>query len=399
MARLVLHHLDKRFGAHAAVCDLSLEVRDGELMCLLGPSGCGKTTTLRMIGGFATPDSGDIEIDGHSIVTLPPERRPTAMVFQRYNLWPHMTVAQNIAFGLRLRRLSRPRIEAKVQDALALVGLPGAGRKYPHELSGGEQQRVAVARALVLEPQILLLDEPFSNLDARLRVHMREEVKQLQRAVGITTVFVTHDQEEALTIADRIAVMKDGVLQQVDTPDMLYARPRTLFVADFIGTMNLLPARVGSDGTVTAGPWQFALPAQSWLAQSQGPAGAANAAPRPTDDARSIDATGGGPRVDAGDGAGGVEATLAVRPEDLVVGADGAPAQVRRIVNLGHYLHVLLECAGAGTLRMFADKSAPLAEGQEIRVRAARALVFSGPEVIEVGGPMRPPVAAPADST
>jgi putative spermidine/putrescine transport system ATP-binding protein len=364
MARLALLHLEKRFGAHAAVHDLALEVRDGELMCLLGPSGCGKTTTLRMIGGFTAPDAGDIQIDGRSVVALPPERRPTAMVFQRYNLWPHMTVAQNIAFGLRLRRLPRPRIEAKVREALALVGLPGAARKYPHQLSGGEQQRVAVARALVLEPQILLLDEPFSNLDARLRVHMREEVKQLQRAVGITTVFVTHDQEEALTIADRIAVMKDGVLQQVDTPAALYARPRTLFVADFIGTMNLLPARIRG-GDVAAGPWR--LP----LALPPGPGA------RPAD---------------------GSEATLAVRPEDLVLDPAGAPVRVRRVINLGHYLQVLLECPEAGTLRMFAGKGAPLAEGQEVGARIARALVFCGAEVAELGGPMRPPVAAPAET-
>ena len=244
MARLSLLHLTKTFGAQAAVRDVTLEVRDGELMCLLGPSGCGKTTTLRMIGGFALPDAGDIQINDRSVVALPPEKRPTAMVFQRYNLWPHMTVAGNIAFGLKLRRLPREAIAERVRDVLGLVGLPGFSQKYPHQLSGGEQQRVAVARALVLEPQILLLDEPFSNLDARLRVHMREEVKQLQRKVGITTVFVTHDQEEALTIADRIAVMNEGVLQQVDAPGTLYHAPANLFVAGFIGSpaMNMLPA-------------------------------------------------------------------------------------------------------------------------------------------------------------
>jgi ABC-type Fe3+/spermidine/putrescine transport system ATPase subunit len=359
MARLSLHHLDKRFGTHAAVHDFTLDVRDGELMCLLGPSGCGKTTTLRMIGGFAVPDAGDIRINDQSIVSLPPERRPTAMVFQRYNLWPHMTVAHNIAFGLKVRRLPGPEIVEKIRKTLALVGLPGAARKYPHQLSGGEQQRVAVARALVLEPQILLLDEPFSNLDARLRVHMREEVKQLQRKIGITTVFVTHDQEEALTIADRIAVMQEGILQQVDTPSVLYAHPRTLFVADFIGTMNLLPARTLAAGrTLEAGPWRLALPEGRW--------------------------------------SDGTEVTLAVRPEDLVVDAEGVPVRIRRVVNLGHYLQVLLESPATGTLRMFTDKGGSFVEGEDVRLRIARGLAFCGPEVVEVGGPMRPSVASQA---
>jgi putative spermidine/putrescine transport system ATP-binding protein len=361
MARLSLTHLSRRFGSHAAVHDLTLEVEDGELMCLLGPSGCGKTTTLRMIGGFLVPDSGDIQIGGRSVIAMPPERRPTAMVFQRYNLWPHMTVAGNIAFGLRLRRIARDAIEDKIRDVLALVGLPGAALKYPHQLSGGEQQRVAVARALVLEPQILLLDEPFSNLDARLRVHMREEVKQLQRKIGITTVFVTHDQEEALTIADRIAVMKDGVLQQVDTPAALYTRPQTLFVADFIGTMNLISAAPLPGGAgLAAGPWRFPMPAG-----------------RLPEDAA---------------------VTLAVRPEDLVISPDGAPARVRRVVNLGHYLQILLDSPGAEGLRMFTEKGASLSEGQEVRLGIAHALAFVGSDVVEVGGPMRPAVAASADS-
>ncbi len=361
MARLSLHSLRKRFGTHLAVHDFTLEVRDGELMCLLGPSGCGKTTTLRMIGGFASPDGGDIRINGQSVVALPPERRPTAMVFQRYNLWPHMTVASNIAFGLRVRRLPHSEIEAKVDAALTLVGLPGATRKYPHQLSGGEQQRVAVARALVLEPQILLLDEPFSNLDARLRVHMREEVKQLQRKIGITTVFVTHDQEEALTIADRIAVMKDGVLQQVDAPAALYTHPRTLFVADFIGTMNLLSARTyAARREVGVGRWRLPLP----------PA-------LPHDD---------------------VAVTLGVRPEDLVVDPRGVPVRVRRVINLGHYLQVLLDNPEGGILRMFTDKEAVFTEGQEVGLRIVRALAFHASEVVEIGGPMRPSVAAPTDS-
>jgi ABC-type Fe3+/spermidine/putrescine transport system ATPase subunit len=359
VSRLELSGLSKRFGTHAAVRDLTLEVRDGELMCLLGPSGCGKTTTLRMIGGFETPDAGDIRIDGRSVVALPPERRPTAMVFQRYNLWPHMTVEGNIAFGLRIRRLPRARIDAKVRDVLALVGLPDAGGKYPHQLSGGQQQRVAVARALVLEPQLLLLDEPFSNLDARLRVHMREEVKQLQRAIGITTVFVTHDQEEALTIADRITVMRDGVAEQVDTPASLYAHPRTLFVADFIGTMNLIPATVARrEGVLVAGPWRFPLPETGWP--------------------------------------DGAEASLAVRPEDLVIDPAGPSAQVRRVMNLGHYLQVLADVPGAGTLRLFTDKEGAPAEGAAIGIGITRGLVFIAGEPVEVRGTVRPAVLYPA---
>jgi len=363
VSRLDLAGLSKRFGTHAAVRDLTLEVRDGELMCLLGPSGCGKTTTLRMIGGFETPDAGDIRIDGRSVTALPPERRPTAMVFQRYNLWPHMTVEGNIAFGLRIRRLPRARIEAKVRDVLALVGLPDVGGKYPHQLSGGQQQRIAVARALVLEPQILLLDEPFSNLDARLRVHMREEVKQLQRAIGITTVFVTHDQEEALTIADRITVMHEGVAEQVDTPASLYAHPRTLFVADFIGTMNLIPAKVARrDGVLVAGPWRLPLRDTVWP--------------------------------------DGTDARLAVRPEDLVIDPAGPSAQVRRVMNLGHYLQVLADVPGAGTLRLFVDKEDAPAEGAAIGVGITRGLVFTDGEPVEVKGTVGPaPASSPAPTS
>ena len=354
MASLSLRRLEKRFGAHAAVHELTLDVRDGELMCLLGPSGCGKTTTLRMIGGFETPDGGDIEIDGHSVVGVPPERRPTAMVFQRYNLWPHMTVEGNVAFGLRLRRMSRAQIETKVRDVLALVGLPDAGRKYPHQLSGGQQQRIAVARALVLEPKLLLLDEPFSNLDARLRVRMREEVKQLQREIGITTVFVTHDQEEALTIADRITVMRDGVAEQVDTPWRLYANPRTLFVADFIGTMNIVPARVlRAEGVLAAGSWRLALPETAWP--------------------------------------DGATVQLAVRPEDLVIDPAGPAAHVRRVMNLGHYLQVLADMPGVGAVRLFTDKDAAPAEDREIGIRVTRGLAFADGEPVEVGEAVRRP--------
>jgi putative spermidine/putrescine transport system ATP-binding protein len=352
MAHLQLTGLTKRFAAAAAVYDFSLEVRDGELMCLLGPSGCGKTTTLRMIGGFITPDQGDILIDGRSVLRLPPERRPTAMVFQRFNLWPHMTVAGNIAFGLRLRGLAPDVIAKKVADVLALVGLPDSGRKRPHELSGGEQQRIAVGRALVLEPKILLLDEPFSNLDARLRVRMREELQTLQRQVGITTVFVTHDQEEALTLADRIAVMNKGVLEQVATPDDLYQHPQRMFVADFIGTMNFVRFR-------------FA-PALGAL----------------VNEALRVPVTSRWPE--------GTEVTMAIRPEDVlpVDGDAGFPVRVVRIVNLGHYRDVMVEGSGTGLLKMFTSGQWQMAESQVLRLRFRRALLYAdGAEVIEIKEP------------
>src|SRR6202022_2964364 len=262
VARLQLDKLLKQYGhgGEPAVRELSLEVDDGQIVCLLGPSGCGKTTTLRMIGGFLKPDGGDVRIDGVSILNQPPERRPTAMVFQRYALWPHMTVWNNIAFGLQVRRRPRDEVARRVEATLELVGLPGLGLRYPAQLSGGQQQRVALARALVLEPRILLLDEPLSNLDAQLRVHMRTELTAIQRRVGITTVFVTHDQEEAMSIADRIAVMNLGVLEQMDTPQAIYARPATLFVATFIGTMNRLEAAIDSRGWLRGGPFGVQMP-------------------------------------------------------------------------------------------------------------------------------------------
>src|SRR5436305_1454517 len=216
MATLELIGLSKQFGTTnaAAVHDVNLNVADGEFVCILGPSGCGKSTTLRMIGGFEEPTSGDVRIDHVSVADMPPNRRPTAMVFQKYTLWPHMRVYDNVAFGLRLRHLPQAEIDREVQGSLEMVGLANYSRRYPAQLSGGEQQRVALARALVLKPKILLLDEPFSNLDALLRVRLREELHAIQRRIHITTVFVTHDQEEALSLADRIAVLSAGHLEQ-----------------------------------------------------------------------------------------------------------------------------------------------------------------------------------------
>ena len=227
-----------------AVHDLSLRVGRGEFFTLLGPSGCGKTTTLRMIAGLLQPDSGEILFDGRPVTAVPPWERNIGMVFQNYALWPHMTVADNVAFGLIERRVERSAVPRLVEDALRLVGLEGLGGRLPSQLSGGQQQRVALARAVVVEPALLLLDEPLSNLDARLRVQMRNELVKLQRQLGITTIYVTHDQEEALMLSTRIAVMHRGHLVQLGTPEDVYERPADTFVADFLGGANFLPGTV-----------------------------------------------------------------------------------------------------------------------------------------------------------
>lgn len=241
---LRLESLTKRFGETAAVADLSLEVRPGEFLTLLGPSGCGKTTTLRMIAGFETPTAGRILFDGKDITGLSPQRRGFGMVFQSYALFPHLDVFENVAFGLRTQRRSRTEIRRRVEEALALVDLAGYGGRRVQELSGGQQQRVALARALAPEPRVLLLDEPLSNLDAALRERTRDELRALLRRVGITAIFVTHDQEEAFALSDRIAVMRDGHLQQVDSPEALYQRPANPFVASFLGRANFLDAEI-----------------------------------------------------------------------------------------------------------------------------------------------------------
>ncbi|MDM9624829.1 ABC transporter ATP-binding protein [Rhizobium sp. S152] len=257
MARLTIHGVSKSFGASFAVRDFSLDVEDGELVCLLGPSGSGKSTLLRMIGGFEKPTGGAILIDAKDVTSLPPEKRPTGMVFQSHALWTHMDVFNNIAFGLKLRRLPRQEIRERVENALALVGLANHGKRMTTQLSGGQQQRVALARSLVLEPKILLLDEPFASLDQHLRERLREEVRDIQQRLGITTLFVTHGQDEALALADRIVVMRDGATEQVAAPDQIYREPTTEFVAGFIGSMNFVPTEVSGKVSQHAA---FALP-------------------------------------------------------------------------------------------------------------------------------------------
>jgi putative spermidine/putrescine transport system ATP-binding protein len=241
MGFLELIHLTKRFENVTAVHDVNLSVERGEFVSLLGPSGCGKTTTLRMIAGFERPTVGRILLDGEDITALPPNRRHIGMVFQSYALFPHMTVAQNIAFGLQMRKLPSREIEERVRQMLALVHLEDLKDRYPHQLSGGQQQRVALARALAIEPRVLLLDEPLSALDAKIRMELRIEIRRVQRQLGITTIYVTHDQEEALSISDRVVVMNQGQIGQIGTPLEIYNSPQTPFVASFVGHLNLLP--------------------------------------------------------------------------------------------------------------------------------------------------------------
>ncbi len=247
--KIAIRGVTKRFGTAAAVDQVSLEIADGELFTLLGPSGCGKTTLLRLVAGFYRPDAGAVVFGDRVVNDIPPHARNIGMVFQNYALWPHMTVFQNVAYGLKLRGLGRAALASRVADGLGKVNLVGFESRYPGQLSGGQQQRVALARALVLNPDILLLDEPLSNLDAKIRVQVRAEIRKLQRELGITTVYVTHDQEEALSLSDRVAVMRDGRVLQLGVPRELYERPRTRFVADFVGTNNVIPGTVkGQDG-------------------------------------------------------------------------------------------------------------------------------------------------------
>ena len=254
MADLSLNGLSKHYGDFYAVREVSLTIADGEFLVLLGPSGCGKTTTLRMVAGFIEPSAGHVRLAGQDVTLLPPWKRNAGMVFQSYALFPHMTVAQNVAFGLEMRKLSRADIDRRVEETLALVRLGGYGGRLPRQLSGGQQQRVALARALAIRPDVLLLDEPLSNLDAKLRQEVRVEIRELQRQLGLTTVMVTHDQEEALTMADRLVVMNEGQVRQVGSQRDLYERPSDRFVAGFVGRSTFLagtveaPGRFRSDG-------------------------------------------------------------------------------------------------------------------------------------------------------
>ncbi|MGJ8628965.1 MAG: putative 2-aminoethylphosphonate ABC transporter ATP-binding protein [Sulfitobacter sp.] len=250
---LKIQNLWKAFGKFLALKDVSLDIYEGELICFLGPSGCGKTTLLRAIAGLDLQTKGSVRQGGKDVSNLPPSERDFGIVFQSYALFPNLTIEKNVAFGLENTGRSKPEITARVSELLAMVGLADQSKKYPAQLSGGQQQRIALARAIATNPGLLLLDEPLSALDAKVRVYLRHEIKELQRKLGVTTVMVTHDQEEALAMADRIVVMKDGVIEQVGTPTEIYSTPETLFVADFIGEMNQILATAGPSDEVNFG--------------------------------------------------------------------------------------------------------------------------------------------------
>lgn len=251
MAFLELNHLEKSFGPTRVVKDFSLAIEKGEFVSLLGPSGCGKTTVLRMVAGFETPTQGNINVDGQDITNIRTNQRKVGMVFQAYALFPNLTVAQNVGFGLKIAGISKAETEARVSEMLKLIGLPDLGGRFPFQLSGGQQQRVALARALAPKPRVLLLDEPLSALDAKIRVSLRSEIRDIQKSLGITTIFVTHDQEEALSMSDRIVVMNGGIAEQTGSPFEIYNRPSTKFVAQFVGTLSVISATVKDAGKGT----------------------------------------------------------------------------------------------------------------------------------------------------
>ncbi|MEU9132984.1 ABC transporter ATP-binding protein [Kitasatospora sp. NPDC048540] len=267
-ATVEFRSLRRSFGATTALDGLNLTVHPGELLALLGPSGCGKTTALRILAGFEQHDSGQVLVDGEDITRIPAHRRDAGMVFQSYSLFPHLTAADNVAFGLRMRGAGKAERRKRAKELLELVGLPQHADRYPHQMSGGQQQRIALARALALQPRVLLLDEPLSALDAKVRLNLREEIRRLQQELAITTLFVTHDQEEALSMADRVAVLRAGRLEQCATPSELYARPATAFVAEFVGTMSRIPAVRAGDGVEVLGrrhPVDGTVPADGQL--------------------------------------------------------------------------------------------------------------------------------------
>lgn len=316
--KLQLRDLTKKYDNGDGVEHINLDVYEGEIITFLGPSGCGKTTILRTIGGFLDVTGGDITIDGKSIVNLPPEKRPTAMVFQSYNLWPHMTIYENLAFGLQLRKVPKDEIRTRITEMLKLVSMSGCEKKYPGQLSGGQQQRIAIARSLLLKPSLLLLDEPFSALDAKIRQQMREELKKIQQDLGITVVFVTHDQEEAMALSHRIVVMNKGHFEQVGTPMEIYDHPATRHVASFIGEMNFIE----KDGC-----------------------------------------------------------TIAVRPEDVEITdpeESGLCGEVRTVMVLGHYVQVTVQHGGS-IIKCFVDRTEAekISIGNKVGMKIGKHTVFN----------------------
>jgi putative spermidine/putrescine transport system ATP-binding protein len=248
--RVTFAGVERHYKDNTALAGLDLEIRPGEFVALLGPSGCGKTTALRILGGFDRPDAGTVKVGGKDVTSVPAHKRDMGMVFQSYSLFPNLNVVDNVAFGLRMRKAAKADRTKRAEALLDLVGLGGRGQRFPFELSGGQQQRVAIARALAIEPTVLLLDEPLSALDARVRAQLRDEIRAIQQRLGITTLFVTHDQSEALSMADRVGVMNAGRLEQLDTPENVYRHPASAFVAEFVGAMNRVPGRIGEHGEV-----------------------------------------------------------------------------------------------------------------------------------------------------
>jgi iron(III) transport system ATP-binding protein len=345
MAIVSLRGLTKRFAGAAAVDQLDLEIGGGEFVSLLGPSGCGKTTTLRLLAGFLQPDAGEIRVDGKAIssasLLVPPERRNMSMIFQSYAVWPHMTVAQNVAYGLKFKKLAKQEIDAKVTKVLGVVHLAELKDRYSAELSGGQQQRVALARALVIEPQILLMDEPLSNLDANLREEMRFEIRRLHEEFKITTVYVTHDQAEAMATSDRIAVLDRGRLVQVGGPAEIFDRPKTRFVAEFVGKANILTGRMDSDGRLLLA------------------------------DGVKIRLNGAGPSSG--------EVSVCLRPHNIMLSVDQAAARdladhgynlfsgtIRRSIYFGDAVDYDIELASRASLRVIAPPSQRFEAGQSI---------------------------------
>ncbi|MFT4268519.1 MAG: ABC transporter ATP-binding protein [Xenophilus sp.] len=353
MTRLSIEGLHKRYADHVAIHELDLCTREGEFISVLGPSGCGKTTTLRCVAGFEQPQAGRIRIDGEDITGLPPERRDIGMVFQNYALFPHLDVRRNLAFGLEMRAVPRAEIGRRVDAVLGMVQLGALAGRYPRQLSGGQQQRVALARALVIEPRLLLLDEPLANLDAVLREDMRVFIRDLQRRVGITTLYVTHDQAEAMVMSDRVAVMLGGRLQQFDVPEAIYLRPRNVEVARFIGRSNLIDGRVAA-----------LLPAAGArpLHRVDTPIGPLDAA---FDEAL----------------APGRAVHVAVRPEAIHFRADGPHAgRVARCYFLGGTVEHVVEGDGGQTLLVQTPPGQRLAEGQPCRLALEPGMTWIIPE-------------------
>jgi putative spermidine/putrescine transport system ATP-binding protein len=353
MSYLDLAGIQKRFGDTVAVDDFNLSAEKGEFVSFLGPSGCGKTTTLRMIAGFEQPTSGRITINGEDVTYKAPNKRNVGMVFQSYALFPNMSVADNIGFGLKVRKRAKAQINQRVDELLRIVNLPDKGRRYPYQLSGGQQQRVALARALAFEPQVLLLDEPLSALDAKIRVALRGEIRAIQRQLGITTVYVTHDQEEALSLSDRVVVMSEGRIEQVGTPFEVYNFPATPFVASFVGTLNVIAARIA--------------------------------------DAARGDLTiaGQAVRVDRKfEGAGGRDVNLALRPEMVSLGTEGGPNRLRgNVVDvsfLGSIVRIRIRLGGDGAPVMSLDEfNEPTLRLPEIGATVDVSFPSDGPLVLD----------------